>query len=446
MNRSEGTPVDDIEAALASHSFGELFRHLGWDRFQASVSVTCGEEQFALQGLAHKRDFAVFLLSTHRTDLADRGLLREIQRQLRKSHYEHILIHCCDTPRKQVWQWAEDISGDGVEHHEHPFFSDRPPPLLVERIRSMAFALDEEGQITLLDVNERVRQALVPDREFNLFAKRPKLARKSNELAMAVRAGQPGALQAFAHFHVRLARYWSGMPMRWFGLDADDAEQTAMLGLMEAARRFDPERGYQFSTFASHWIRQACSRYGLRVGMFIRAPDYLFWPMLRLERAELTAQASCGGFGVEARFEYELEREGIPLDEWRRFRAARDVQCWSDLHIQQQAALEPRDESSDPEVPILAEDQRLDLMRELEGLERREAQILRLRYGLDGEKQTLWKIGRQLGITRERVRQIENEALDKLRHRLSLRERGGHRSIRNTAQVPKETVQGSSPE
>jgi len=122
--------MSDVEAALAAHKFEYLFIEcLGWDRVRSNVSVHHRESTFELTAIAHKRGFTVFLCSCHRTVLANRQLLRTIQRQLRKSHHEHILIHYCENPRKQVWQWATTL-GDGrkVLHREHPFFSSDPPP------------------------------------------------------------------------------------------------------------------------------------------------------------------------------------------------------------------------------------------------------------------------------------------------------------------------------
>lgn len=118
-----------IEAALAEHAFEHLFIEcLGWDRAQVSEQIHLPAIQCDLTGIAHKRGFTVFIAETHRTVLANRQLLRRIQRRLRKSYHEHILIHYCETPRKQVWQWATTL-GDGrrMLHREHPFFSNEPP-------------------------------------------------------------------------------------------------------------------------------------------------------------------------------------------------------------------------------------------------------------------------------------------------------------------------------
>ena len=151
--------------------------------------------------------------------------------------------------------------------------------------------LDQEETTTLTDVLHRVRNALLPDSELNLFAKRPEYAEKSDRLAVAMRRGDAGAFCEFVEFHMPLARHASRVLVRWFHMDPEDAEQTAMIGLIEAARRFDPERGFQFSTYAGYWIRQSCQRYGLEWGLQIRVPPHVFWRCYRLafERTRLIA-------------------------------------------------------------------------------------------------------------------------------------------------------------
>ena len=186
--------------------------------------VTHRDVTLNLTAVAQKRGLTVFVCPTHRTILANRHLLRDIQRQLRRSHHEHILIYSCETPRKQVWQWATTMAdGRRILHHEHPFFSSDPPKRLLERIELLSVSFEEEEKTTLPAVLNRVRAALLPDSEFNLFAKHPSYAAESDRLAMAVKCGEPGALQTFVEFHIPLARKSSRMLIRWFDMDAEDA-------------------------------------------------------------------------------------------------------------------------------------------------------------------------------------------------------------------------------
>jgi RNA polymerase sigma factor (sigma-70 family) len=326
--------VGGIEAALAEHAFEHLFIEcLGWDRARSRVSIELQGVKFEIAAVAQKRGFTVFLCPTDRTVLANRALLRKIQQLLRKAHHEHILIHHCPTPRKQVWQWATMIGEQRqILHREHPFFSDDPPPRLLERVRGLEVSFQQEDETMLVDVLHRVRTALLPDSEFNLFARYPKYAEQSDRLAMAMRRGESGAFSAFVELHMPLAKHASRMLVRWFGMDVDDAEQTAMIGLIEATRRFDPERGFQFSTYAGYWLRQACQRYGLLWGLPIRMPPHLFWPCYRLTFTRIKLIATHGECEkVESQFEQELAAAGISRETWDTFCAARHMGFFSDL-------------------------------------------------------------------------------------------------------------------
>lgn len=395
--------MDAVEAALADHAFEHLFIEcLGWDRARADVSLAHDELQFALTAVAQKRGFTAFLCPTHRTILANRRLLREIQKTLRKAYHEHILIHYCETPRKQVWQWAATVAGEHrIQHREHPFFSNQPPPSLLERIRQLAVTFNEEEQTTLPDVLMRVRQALIPNSEFNLFAKHPSYNAQSDRLAMAIKHGTPGALESFVEFHIPLARRSSRMLTRWFGMDPEDAEQTAMIGLLEAARRFDPDRGFQFSTYAGYWIRNACQRYGLKWGLPIHIPSHLFWPCYRLVFLESQLIAIFGEHDAKERLAAELNSAGISKEQWRGFCLARRLDCFSDVDKQERDNLVRSDESAVVLDDVCDSELRSDIHRGLEEMKPRQAQILRLRFGIDHPEHTLQEVAGLLGITRE---------------------------------------------
>jgi RNA polymerase primary sigma factor len=392
---------------------------LGWDRFTTSLSTSVGDTALELTGIAQKKGVVVFLCRTERTVLANRGLLRQIQRALRKRYHEHILITVCETPRKQVWQWAT-LGADGhhVVHREHPFFSHAPPPRLLERLRRLNISIDEEEQLGLIDVVARMREALSPINEFNLFAKWPKFAAKSDRLAMALKRGEPGAFHRFVEFHLPLARHASRMLNRWVDLDPEDAEQTAMIGLIEAARRFDPERGYQFSTYAGHWLRQSCQRHGIDYGLFIRIPPHIFWPCYRMDRdRQRRYQSTVDGDSVVLITEL-CEQYGIDREIWERFIAAQRVTRLSELDKDELRAFRQRSSFHLME-DIDRTDVRDRVEQTLNTINRRFAQVLRLRYGLDGFPKTLEEAGSILGVTRERVRQLQKLAEKAFWHRIT---------------------------
>lgn len=266
--------MPEICSHLESHEFRKLFLdEFGWDRAGGRESTAIGDREFVLDMVAQKRGFLVISCQVHRTVLVNRTLLRAMQAQVIRRHHEHIMVCFSVEPRKQVWQWAIHLpDGRKLRHREHPFFSDSAPDAFVERLQRLEFTFDEEEDATLTDAIARVRQALDNQSELELFAKYPRYAEESDRLATAMRNGVPGAFDEFVVFHQRLARRASRMIVRWVKIEPEDAEQIAMLGLMEAARRFDPQRGYQFSTLASYWIRNVCQRFGVYAGLPIRIP------------------------------------------------------------------------------------------------------------------------------------------------------------------------------
>lgn len=94
---------------------------------------------------------------------------------------------------------------------------------------------------------------------------------------------EPGAFDAFVLYHQGLAKKSSKMLVRWVGMEPEDAEQVAMLGLLKAARRFDPDRGYQFSTLAGYHILSTCQRHAVDCGLLVRIPHHRFWPCYKVQ-------------------------------------------------------------------------------------------------------------------------------------------------------------------
>ena len=421
---------------LREHLFPALFiGNLGWDRASGSRTVTAEGRSLTFQVIAHKRGLQVFWCSTDRVVLCNRGLLRKFQNLLTRTSHEHIILFSSEEPRKQVWQWAVQMSdGRKVRHREHPFFSASPPPGFLERLAQMRFSLDEEEGVSLVDALDRVRRVLDANAEFKLFAKRLKYAERSNELAVAMRRGDPGAFQRFILLHLPLARKVAQRLQRWFGLDEDEAGQIGVLGLISAAQRFRPERGYQFATFAIHWIRQACQRYGPQVALLIRLPDPVFWTCYRHE-CDLERLLSAGGPSALRDRLSELECVNPWLaNRWRAYLRARNVGTLSDRALLRQAQTIPDPDSVPSREASSPADGLVDLRAALRQLRARDARVIRLRYGFDGEEQTLEQVGQQLNVSRERVRQIQCRALRKLRNVLC--ERRGRKAEQSPSARP----------
>jgi RNA polymerase primary sigma factor len=243
-------------------------------------------------------------------------------------------------------------------------------------------------------------------------------ARQEVDLAQRIERGDTVALQQFTLSNLRLvvsiAKRYTGR-----GLSLIDLIQEGNLGLMRAVQKFDWRRGYKFSTYATWWIRQAITRAIADKGRTIRLPVHVSEALTRLNAAQqrLTQQ-----LGREPS-DQELARElGVDPSRVKETRLAARLPTSIDQPVGEDEETSVADFVMDQAAPGPEElaHERL-LKQEAERtlahvLTAREKLVLQMRFGLgDGHVYPLEKIGERLGLTRERVRQIEAQALRKLR-------------------------------
>jgi len=210
------------------------------------------------------------------------------------------------------------------------------------------------------------------------------------------------------------------MRYRNLGLPFLDLVQEGNIGLMKAVEKFEPEKGYRFTTYATWWIQQSMMRALTDHSRTIRLPAHIVERLGKLNRSKEYLQKKNN---EQPTIEEVAEEVSLPVEKVRQTLelaqglASLDMplddgverNCFMDL-VQNKS-------SSSPEEEVLTKAMRERLNEVLETLLPREAEILRLRFGLsDGTSHTLEQLGRIFGITRERVRQIEKRALMKLRH------------------------------
>lgn len=246
-------------------------------------------------------------------------------------------------------------------------------------------------------------------------------------LAVRARAGDKDARKRIILANLRLVVHVA-RGYRNRGLPLLDLIEEGNLGLIQAADRFEPERGLRFSTYAAIWIRQSILRGIAEQAKSLRIPVQMFQQMNRFARAERTLRGRLGREPVIAEVAEEMSISTPRAERLSALIAGlRSLDEGSSLAAFEQLTHEDLGEapaSVERLVELQLEHEKLD--RLLRSLSQREEQILRIRYGFfDGIARTLAQTGRHFGISRERVRQIEARALGKLRRAIELLEMDG---------------------
>jgi RNA polymerase primary sigma factor len=245
-------------------------------------------------------------------------------------------------------------------------------------------------------------------------------------LSALARAGDEDARRRVILANLRLVVHIA-RDYRNRGLSLPDLIAEGNLGLIQAVDRFEPERGHRFSTYGSIWIRQSILRAIAEQGRAVRIPVQMFQQINRFVRAERTLRAK---LARDPDLEEMANELGISLPRTERLAGLvtgiRSLDEGSSTEAFDRLTAEDLGEhplSVEELVDQQLQNEKID--RLLRSLSVREEQILRLRFGFtDGEDRTLAETGALFGITRERVRQIEARALDKLRRAIEFQDLG----------------------
>lgn len=276
------------------------------------------------------------------------------------------------------------------------------------------------GKTALLSAEDEVELAQAI--EVGLYAEyklnnAEKLTRaEKRDLKILAREGKKARshlLEANLRLVVSLAKRYTGR-----GMPLLDLIQEGNLGLIRAMEKFDYAKGFKFSTYATWWIRQAITRGMADQSRTIRLPVHLVEQVNKLSRIKREMYQS---LGREATNEELAEESGIDENKIEMLlRQSRDpVSLDMPVGTDEEAPLGDfieDAEATDAETAVVASMRHSDIRGVIDTLEKREQDVIRLRYGLDdGVPRTLDQIGRRFGLSRERVRQIEREVMAKLR-------------------------------
>jgi RNA polymerase primary sigma factor len=258
----------------------------------------------------------------------------------------------------------------------------------------------EEGRLALRELSQAVN-----DEE------------QQQQLLWTIQDGQAARehlVQANSRLVVSVAKKYLGR-----GVPFLDLIQEGNIGLIRALRKFDYRRGYKFSTYATWWIRQAVTRAIADQARTIRVPVHMYEQINRLRQTTNTLSQQLGRDPTREELAAELNLSMRKLQQIMRT-AQRPLSLEMPVGEEENSSLADLIEDDNAELP--PDNVARHLLREtfdaiLDSLSPREARILALRFGLvDGHSYTLEEVGQKLGVTRERIRQIEAQALGRLRH------------------------------
>lgn len=277
---------------------------------------------------------------------------------------------------------------------EEPVEDDTAAPPGVKINDPVRMYLKEIGRVSLLSANEE------------------------KELAIRIQQGEPEAKQELAEANLRLvvsiAKRYVGRGMQFL-----DLIQEGNMGLMKAVEKFDHEKGFKFSTYATWWIRQAITRAIADQARTIRIPVHMVETINKLVRIQRQLLQDLGREPTPEEIGAEMD---LPTEKVREILKIAQEPVSLETPIGEEDDSHLGDFIEDQDVTSPAEHTAQTLLKEqleevLDTLTDREENVLRLRFGLDdGNVRTLEQVGKVFGVTRERIRQIEAKALRKLRH------------------------------
>jgi RNA polymerase nonessential primary-like sigma factor len=286
---------------------------------------------------------------------------------------------------------------------------------LLTRDQEIIFGKQVQHMMKLVEAKEALEKK--EQREISLEEWASHVNLPSSEVTQLVQQGKRAKqkmIEANLRLVVAIAKKYQKRNMEFL-----DLIQEGTLGLERGVEKFDPTRGYKFSTYAYWWIRQAITRAIAQQGRTIRLPIHITEKLNKIKKVQRELAQKFGRSPTPTEIAKELELEPAQIREYlnmARQPVSLDVRVGDNQDTELQEMLE--DDGPSPEYYMTQEFLRQDLNTLLAELTPQQREVLALRFGLeDGNEMSLAKVGERLSLSRERVRQLEHQALAHLRRR-----------------------------
>jgi len=286
---------------------------------------------------------------------------------------------------------------------------------LLSREQEIVYGKQVQQMMVMLEAKEALRKKIDHEPSLAEWAAHVHHSETElNHLMVQGRRAKQKMIEANLRLVVAIAKKYQKRNMEFL-----DLIQEGTLGLERGVEKFDPTRGYKFSTYAYWWIRQAITRAIAQQGRTIRLPIHITEKLNKIKKVQRELAQKLGRSPTPVEIAQELELEPAQIREYlnmARQPVSLDVRVGDNQDTELQEMLE--DDGPSPEYYTTQEFLRQDLNNLLAELTPQQRQVVALRFGLeDGNEMSLAKVGERLNLSRERVRQLEHQALAHLRRR-----------------------------